>query len=135
MKNTTLLVVGLVGLVAVAFFIGSRVGGRYAWVNGWNNNFQAPAPTFWGKGFRGGMMGHMYGGFRRGGLQGQVTKIEGNVISLQLPNSGTYTVTLDDQTAVSKVTKGTSADLQVGQTISVSGGGPWDSGQTIIVQP
>jgi len=142
MKNTALLVIALVGFVVLAFFAGTHVAGRLAFVRGWNTTGQIGPQAFrGGRSYHGMMMGRRVfsdnndGGFRRGGLQGQITKIEGNIVTLQLPTGGTYSVTLDDETSVNKITKGTNADLAVGQTISVMGKGFWNGTQAILIQP
>ena len=126
MKNTAMIVLVAVIIAAAAFFIGSHVRGRFAYAPYAAGRF-APrmmrAPRMYG------MMGRKSGGL----VQGQITKIDGDTVTVQLPNGGTYTVTVSDQTAVEKMTAGTRTDLAVGQTISVYGGGYLNGTQTVVI--
>ncbi len=70
-----------------------------------------------GSGLRGGMMG-VRGGNRAGG---EVTKIDGNTITIKLPNGNTETITVNDSTVYKKTTTGSKSDVKVGDTISVTG--------------
>jgi len=75
------------------------------------------------------MMGRRgFAGFKRGpGMmgspQGEITTINGNTVTVKLPDGTTRDVTLSDQTVVDTMTKGTAKDLKVGQNIMVTGNG------------
>lgn len=132
MKNTAFIVL-IVFLVAVAgFFFGTRFQRGFAAFNGW---YGRPAidQMMWAP--RAGMMRGKAEGFNRSTVQGQITKIENNTVTVQLPNGGTYTVTLSDQTAIDTITKGTKEDLKTGQNITVFGGSYINGVQTILINP
>lgn len=135
MKNTVFIVLIAILVAAFAFFVGVRVQRRFAL--GWNYGAPAVGRTFPGVGmnrFGGGKRG-MTGGNFRGMVQGQIIKIDNNNVTVQLPNGGTYTITISDQTAVDKTAKVTKADLAAGQNITVFGGSYLNGAQTVIINP
>ncbi len=71
----------------------------------------------------------------QGILQGQITKIDNNNVTLQLPNGQTNTFIIGNQTVVDKPSKGTKNDLQTGQNITVFGGSFLNGAQTVIINP
>jgi hypothetical protein len=79
--------------------------------NGNGNNGQFP---------NGSQGGGQFGGFARGGTFGQIKSIDGNTLTISTPQS-VITVNLDDTTRITKMVDGTSADLQPGMQVTVSG--------------
>jgi hypothetical protein len=53
-------------------------------------------------------------------LAGTIERIEGNVLTLRLPNGNSVRVVVGDNTVIRRMVPGTIADLSVGQTITVS---------------
>ena len=53
-------------------------------------------------------------------LAGTIESIEGNVLTLRLPNGNSVRVVVGDGTVIRRMVPGTIADLSVGQTITVS---------------
>lgn len=85
---------------------------------------------------RGGrMMGKI--GYRWHGVGGvgEITKMEGNTITLKIDDDTTKDIILSNDVTINMMVKGSTKDLKVGQTIMVTGGGFWNSGQTVIVRP
>jgi hypothetical protein len=58
------------------------------------------------------------GGRGPGGLQGEVTAVDGDTVTLKT-QAGEVKVQLTDQTTVARSTKGTAGDVKVGATVSV----------------
>ncbi len=80
------------------------------------NAFGSEDSTF-GRGMMGGR-----GGMGLGRRQsGEVTAIDGNKITIKLPNGNTETITVSDSTAYKTVTTGTRDSVKVGSTIAVTG--------------
>ena len=129
-SNTVLLVVlGAIVIGAGGFFLG-----RHAWVGFGKQWANGNVPMMAGARF--GTRGHMFGG-RHGmmGGYGEITKIEGNTVTLNIGDDTTKEVTLSGDAVVNLMTKGTTKDLQVGQTIMMMGGGFWNGTETVVVQP
>ena len=126
------MVLGAIIIAFVAFIVGSRYQKNFL-VNGWYG--QRGVPRMMRSSYGMGMMGGKDGRFHRGVVEGQIAKIEGDTVTIQLPGGGTYTVTLDAQTDIESIVKGTRESLQVGQTISVYGGGPRNETQTVVIIP
>lgn len=86
-----------------------------------------------------GTRGQIVGGGKVGrghmGQEGEITKIDGNNVTLKLTDDTTKEVTLLGDAVVTMMTKGTIKDLKVGQTIMVTGGGFWGGTETVIVKP
>lgn len=144
MKDTNILfmVLGALVIGAVGFFAGRHVA--FGFGNWWGMGYgYRPAYTerrfgmmgwpmmredgYAGKGRR---FGHgMMGGF------GEITKIDGNTVTLKIDDETTREVTLSANTVVNIMTKGTTKDLKVGQEVMITGGGFWNDNQTVIVKP
>jgi len=133
MKNGIFIAIVVFLVGAFAFLVGTRLAGKFVTGSFYGRQI-APRQGFLPHG-RGMTMNGKDGGFFRGAAHESITKIEGNSLTVQLPGGGSYTVTLGDQTAVNKLTKGVKEDLKVGQNISLFGGGPWNNAQTIIINP
>ncbi len=133
-SNIALTVVIALAVGAIGFFAGTHVAARrfaVAW-----GNMQPVASRRLGYG--GMINGHPTSTFtgRLGrGMQGKVTAVKGNTVTVTQPNGTTRDLTLSDKTVVETIVKGTTADLKVGATIMVSGGGFWNNTQTVIVRP
>jgi hypothetical protein len=71
-------------------------------------------------------------GFFGGGVNGQVKSVDGNVLMVSTPQNVT-TVNLTDSTRIEKATTGTTADLQTGEQVLVTGQRD-DNGNVTAVQ-
>jgi hypothetical protein len=106
-------------LIIIAFvfvvFLGFLIGQRYLRRNSFAGRFY-PAPFFnnnKGRNLRGRI------DFGMGTGSGQISKIDGNNITIQKTNSQTYTITINDNTVINKMTKGSKEDLKTGKNIIV----------------
>lgn len=126
----TVLAVGFLG-----FFAGTRFAARrFAWA--WNT--RSAVAEHVGYGMMGGRQGFVRSGgirARMGATTGEITKVNGNIVTLKYVNGTTQDITLGTGAVIETISKGTSADLKVGSTIMVSGGGFWNNTQTVIVRP
>lgn len=132
--NTVVLaVIGAIVIGGAGFFLGkhTNIGFGKQWANG-NGPMMAGAQFERG----GRMMGKA--GYGRHGMMGgvgEITKIDGNTVTVKLSDDTTKEITLSEDTVVNMMTKGSTNDLKVGQTIMVNGGGFLNDAQTIIVRP
>lgn len=135
MKNSNTILLAVVGALligALSFAAGRQVsgfrnGGR--WMSDGDDVRQGGMMGMHGRGFVGpgdGMMG--------GGNRGEITKVDGNTLTLKLADGTTTTATLSSDTVVYTMTKGAAATLKAGQTVMITGGGFWGN-QTVIVRP
>jgi hypothetical protein len=115
-----IITVGLIGLFGLAFAT------RFVWRGGFFARPLYRDSVF----MKGGMRG--WGGM--GGGTGQISKIEGNAITIQRPNGQSYTLTLKEDTVINKSVKGSKDDLKVGENIMVFGNGMFGP-QTIWIGP
>lgn len=84
-----------------------------------NISFGSPAPA--ASAATGGN-GGFTGGFGGRGTVGQITAVNGSVVTIHNPNTGQDTkVQLSGETAISKTVAGTAADLQPGVNVAVGG--------------
>ena len=77
-------------------------------------------PVTGGSGANGDLTNRPAGDFPGGGITGQVKSITGNTLSLSTPQDVT-TVTLLGETAIEMASAGTTADIQPGQQVMVTG--------------
>jgi hypothetical protein len=63
-------------------------------------------------------------------MAGTIENIEGNVLTLRLPNGNHVRVTVTDATAIRRIVPGTLSDLSVGQVVTVAGERGEDSSAT-----
>ena len=128
MKTTIIIIVAIAVVVAVGAGVGGFFGGRAYESNhattvqndflrsrGLNPNATPGAGQFTGQngaGFPG-------GGFGRGAT-GQIKSIDGNTLTLT-EGQNTVTVTLSGTTLIEKTASGSTADLQAGQEVMVTG--------------
>lgn len=138
MKDANTLIVVVIGAIVIGgagFMAGRHTGvgfGRQWAMAGYRaDDIRVGSGEGFGKGY--GMMS----GQRRGrmGEFGEITKIDGTKVTLKLSDDTTKEVSLPDDAVINTMTKGTTKDLQVGQTIMVSGGGFWNGTTTVIVRP
>jgi len=125
-------------MLAAAFVLVFVLGGGLGYVgatalkgqNGIARRNQTTANSFGDEGnsFGRGMMGGR-GGIGFGGRQsGEVTAVDGNKITIKLPNGNTETLTVSDTTVYKTVTTGTKDSIKVGSTIAVTGTDTSNSG-------
>jgi hypothetical protein len=132
MKKSIAIILGiificLVGLAAITFITRFAVRGRFL-TRHFNN---APfSGRFYGN--RGGMPIGRENWKKMGGGAGQITKIDGDTITIQKPNGQTYSLTLKDNTVINKTVKGSKDDLKTGESVMVFGNGMFGT-QTILV--
>lgn len=130
MKNTIAIASAVILVGVFAFFVGTGFQRRLAFSGFYGRQF---TPQIIGMSHRRGM-GTMEKPYR-GILQGQISKIENNTVTVQLPAGGTYNITLGDQTEIDKTTKVTKGELKSGQNITVFGGSFFNTAQTILINP
>lgn len=116
MKNSIFLVIAFIIIAGLAFAFGLRYRFISPRFNNYNNRVGYQRPFMmrgqnWGVN---GMMGY-------GRLSGQITKIDGNNVTVQLINGQTYALILNSGMTINKVVKGSSVDLKTGQNIMISG--------------
>ncbi len=132
MRNTLIIIGGLFLTIILGILIGFGASRRLAFNRfNWQVNNQ-PRYQFQP---RMGIGRGMKAGRFQGTIQGQVTKIDNNNITLQLTNGGTYTFTIGDQTVIAKAIKGVKADLKLNQNVTVLGGSFINGAQTVIINP
>lgn len=129
MKNTAFIIIALIIFGVVGFFIGQRFMWRY---NVMNRLSGVPFQRNAGRSMKGRMGNWAETGTGNGA--GQITKIDGNNITIQRPNGSTSTIILNDNTVINKSVKGVRDDLKTGESIMVFGGGIFGS-QTILLSP
>ncbi|MFA6992368.1 MAG: hypothetical protein WC269_03765 [Candidatus Gracilibacteria bacterium] len=118
MNKKIVTVIGIVVLVAAAFFLGTKIGEVKQ--NQEPGNFQR-------QGLQGqGQMGQVQGGQFNGNIMnksiiGEITAKDDTSITISLPNGGSKIIYLSDSTQVTKSTEGSIADLEIGTPISVNG--------------
>lgn len=131
-NNTIFIVLGAILIAAVGFFAGrhtSVLGKRFMAGPVFEKRIAMGGPMMKGGMMRGGTLGYgKMGGF------GEITKVDGNTITLKIDEETTKEVTLSADAVVNTMTKGSVKDLKVGQKIMIAGGGFWNS-QTVIVKP
>ncbi len=112
MNNTTKIIIGAVLIIIIAGFGGYRYG--QSSVAGGRQNFGASGPQ---------------GNFARRGVSGAgVGMVAGNIIkkdsqslTIELRTGGSKIIWFASSTEISKMAAGSSADLSIGQTVTVNG--------------
>jgi Domain of unknown function (DUF5666) len=121
MGKTIGLIIGVIvlcGAVGAGAFYGGTVYERQQTTNVRNSFFNGRGGTGGGGGY-GGAGGGGGGGFG-GGVSGTVKSITGNTVQVSTAQNVT-TVTLNSSTMILKTAAGTTADIQVGDQITVRG--------------
>jgi hypothetical protein len=115
-----LIIVGVIGLVLI-FSAGSFYGGM-AYARNQANQVRAQFLASRGLGGNGNAngAGSQRQGFFGGGATGQVKSIDGNVLTISTAQNVT-TVNLSASTQIAKAEPGTTADLQPGERVLVTG--------------
>ena len=136
MKNNLLIAAAVIILGVFGFLIGVKFQGRFLTQRFLaNRQFAYNGMPM----MRGRMMGWNGSfGHKRGILQGQVLKIEGDNLTVTRPDGTTFTVTLSDQTIVNRTSKAMRADLKTGDNVSVytvPSANSVYSAQTVIINP
>ncbi len=127
----------VVAIVAVVVGGGSFYGGmKYAQRGSQRGNFANLTPeqrqqfmANAGAGFRGGT-GQGRGGMNGGFTIGEILSKDGKSITIKMPDGGSKIVFYSDSTEVTKFTDGSSDDLVIGKTVSVSGSSNQDGSVT-----
>ena len=130
MKNTVLIIAALLVVGLLGIFIGRRLSARYMFAGRVFPNRQFVQPMAR-------MHGRMGDGFGKGLLQGQISKIDNDNVTIQRADGTTYTITLNDNTVINKETKGGREDLQTGQNITVYGSSSYGGYMvnTVVINP
>lgn len=136
MKDSNTVVLAIIGAIvigAVGFFAGRHTVFGFGRQAAFGNNVMVKGARF---GMHGGsMMGGKFGRGMMGGGFGEITKIEGDKVTLKISDDTTKEITLAGDASVYTMTKGDRSALKVGQTIHMMGGGFWGDTQTVIVKP
>lgn len=117
--------IGIIVVVALASFTGGMFYGKSsAPKNATGNNWQNQAGR--GAGGPGGQAGGMRrngaGGPNGGGfINGEILSKDANSLTIKLSDGGSKIVFLSDKTTISKMAEGTSADLEIGKAVMVTG--------------
>jgi len=135
-KNLPLIAIAAIIIIGgLAFFGGLKYGEGKA-----SASNQVAGQPFNGGQVAGANNGTVRGAGRaRGGLtSGQITNVQGDNITLQMSDGTTKTVSLSASTVISKLATTTTADLSVGETVSVTGAAASDgsvAAQSIQIRP
>lgn len=137
MKNTSPVLVGVLCAIvfgAAGFFVGRHISARIG-VNWANPNPMMARRMGASSMMKRGRFLTYRGGNGGSGVQGQITAVNGNAVTVKLANGNTSTVTLSPQAVVDVMTKGSVSDLKTGESIMVTGGNFWNNVETVIVNP
>ncbi|MFA6254389.1 MAG: hypothetical protein WC640_04060 [Candidatus Paceibacterota bacterium] len=114
MKSTTKIIIGALVIVAIAFYGGLKYGqSKSVGTTGSQSTLGGAAQFPGGLARRGGNGG--------GAVRGDIVKKDNQSIVISLPSGGSQIIWYSTSTEVQKTVIGSSADLNIGQTVAVSG--------------
>ncbi|MFA5022758.1 MAG: DUF5666 domain-containing protein [Candidatus Paceibacterota bacterium] len=113
MNKTKKIIVGILIIIALAFYGGFKYGQTNSAISSGQNN---PFPSSGASGFA-----RRNGGGGGGLIRGEIVKKDAQSLTIALPNSGSQIIWYATSTEIQKTTKGIADDLVVGQTVMING--------------
>jgi len=125
------MVMGLLIVGAIGFFVGHQYGERRVAASQWAKGSESVIRKVG--------IGKIHGEIRARlfdrDASGEITKIDGGTVMLDMGNGVNRDITLNSDTAVRVMMNGSVEDLSVGDLVKIYDGGLFHDIQTIIVKP